>query len=51
MKKIMILSSILSLFGCNPKEKYLKDHNVILCYLSNNNETITNQALEFEKKS
>ncbi len=47
----MILSSILSLFGCNPKEKYLKDHNVILCYLSNNNETITNQALEFEKKA
>ena len=44
----IIISSTIS--GCNPKEKYLKEHNIILCYTSNNDEIITNEALEFEKK-
>ena len=45
----MILSSILSLFGCNPKEKFLKEHDVILCYSSYKEEKIEDKALEFEK--
>lgn len=47
----MILSSILSLIGCNPKEKYLKEHNVILCYTFDKKEIIQDKALEFEKTS
>ncbi|WP_136667922.1 hypothetical protein [Flavobacterium sp. H122] len=51
MKKVVILSVILGLLCCNSKEDYLKKHDVVLCYTFNNNEKLTEEALDFEKQS
>ncbi|KIC03692.1 hypothetical protein OA88_02775 [Flavobacterium sp. JRM] len=50
---IMVLSSILTFFGCKSKEeKFLQEHKVILCcnsrYFPENR--LTKEAIEFEKK-